>query len=248
MIPDPFPLLVRESNHPTFIADRLRPIVFHPRAFGVGGERGHEVGRPHDVLIAEGRSNIAQQRHIERAVVFGPTEIACGLAGKLGPPTASQVGNRVCRPIVQRIRHRGFGVDQLMTSSTERASAKARQAESYLTSAVMGSRPRRRHRRYGALRRRYGDVLGNAAAILEKSLLVGHVRPEHQQAVAGVEIKLSIWCWAPRSKLIKIGARVVSHGRYIIFQMAEVAIARQMFQEILRLIAELRPQPPPALA
>ena len=31
-------------------------------------------------------------------------------------------------------------------------------------------------------------------------------------------------------------------------QMAEVAIARQMFQEILRLIAELRPQPPPALA
>ena len=30
--------------------------------------------------------------------------------------------------------------------------------------------------------------------------------------------------------------------------MAEVAIARQMFQEILRLIAELRPQPPPALA
>jgi hypothetical protein len=31
-----------------------------------------------------------------------------------------------------------------------------------------------------------------------------------------------------------------------IFQMAEVAIARQMFQEILWLIAELRPQPPPA--
>ena len=36
----------------------------------------------------------------------------------------------------------------------------------------------------------------------------------------------------------------VSHGRYVIFLMAEVAIARQMFQEILRLIAELRPQPP----
>jgi len=34
----------------------------------------------------------------------------------------------------------------------------------------------------------------------------------------------------------------LSHGRYVIFQMAEVAIARQMFQEILRLIAELRPQ------
>jgi hypothetical protein len=50
-----------------------------------------------------------------------------------------------------------------------------------------------------------------------------------------------------KDKLIKIGAKVVSHGRYVIFQRAEVAIARQMFQEILRLIAELRPQPPPAL-
>jgi hypothetical protein len=27
MIPDPLPLLVRESNHPTFIADRLRPAI-----------------------------------------------------------------------------------------------------------------------------------------------------------------------------------------------------------------------------
>jgi hypothetical protein len=42
----------------------------------------------------------------------------------------------------------------------------------------------------------------------------------------------------------KIGAKVVSHGRYVVFQMAEVAIPRQMFHEILRLIAELRPQPP----
>jgi hypothetical protein len=30
--------------------------------------------------------------------------------------------------------------------------------------------------------------------------------------------------------------------------MAEVAITRQMFQEILRLIAELLPKPPPAPA
>jgi hypothetical protein len=51
-----------------------------------------------------------------------------------------------------------------------------------------------------------------------------------------------------KEKLIKIGAKVVNHGRYVAFQMAEVAIARQMFQEILRLIAELRPQPLPAPA
>jgi hypothetical protein len=51
-----------------------------------------------------------------------------------------------------------------------------------------------------------------------------------------------------REKLITIGAKVVSHGRFIAFQMAEVTIPRQMFQEILRLIVELRPQPPPAPA
>ena len=33
------------------------------------------------------------------------------------------------------------------------------------------------------------------------------------------------------------GAKVVSHGRYVTFQMAEVAVPRQMFQEILMLIA-----------
>ena len=47
-----------------------------------------------------------------------------------------------------------------------------------------------------------------------------------------------------KEKLIKIGAKVVSHGRYVALQMAEVAIPRQMFQEIPRLIVELRPQPP----
>jgi hypothetical protein len=51
-----------------------------------------------------------------------------------------------------------------------------------------------------------------------------------------------------KEKLIKIGAKVVSHGRYVAFQMAEVAIPRQMFQEILRMISELRPLPPPAPA
>jgi hypothetical protein len=44
-----------------------------------------------------------------------------------------------------------------------------------------------------------------------------------------------------KEKLIKIGAKVVSHGRYVAFQMAEVAIPRNLFADILRLIAELRP-------
>ncbi len=48
-----------------------------------------------------------------------------------------------------------------------------------------------------------------------------------------------------REKLIKIGAKVVRHGRYITFQMAEVAIPRTLFVEILRLIDGLRPAPLP---
>jgi Transposase DDE domain group 1 len=51
-----------------------------------------------------------------------------------------------------------------------------------------------------------------------------------------------------REKLIKIGAKLVSHGRYVAFQMAEVAVPRRLFAEILRLIAELRPPPDPAPA
>ena len=43
------------------------------------------------------------------------------------------------------------------------------------------------------------------------------------------------------------GAKVVSHGCCVIFQMAEVARTASV-PEILRLIAQLRPQPPLALA
>jgi len=43
-----------------------------------------------------------------------------------------------------------------------------------------------------------------------------------------------------REKLIKIGAKVITHARYIIFQMAEVAIPRGLFQAILERIRRLR--------
>jgi hypothetical protein len=39
---------------------------------------------------------------------------------------------------------------------------------------------------------------------------------------------------------------VVTHGRYVAFQMAEVAVPRTLFAEILGLIAELRSPPAPA--
>ena len=39
--------------------------------------------------------------------------------------------------------------------------------------------------------------------------------------------------------------KVVSHGRYVAFQVTEVAVPRTLFAAILRLIAELRPRSPP---
>jgi hypothetical protein len=49
-----------------------------------------------------------------------------------------------------------------------------------------------------------------------------------------------------REKLIKTDAKVVSHGRYITFQLAEIAVPRGMFAEILSLIARVRAPPAPA--
>ncbi len=49
-----------------------------------------------------------------------------------------------------------------------------------------------------------------------------------------------------REKLVKIGSKVVSHGRYVTFQLAEVAVPRNLFREILSLIDDLRPRPAPA--
>ena len=46
-----------------------------------------------------------------------------------------------------------------------------------------------------------------------------------------------------REKLVKIGAKVVRHGRYVTFQLAEVAVPRNLFQNILELIDDLRRRP-----
>ena len=52
--------------------------------------------------------------------------------------------------------------------------------------------------------------------------------------------------WSLRTllnKLIMIGAKVVRHSRYVTFQMAEVAVSRNLFAEILLRIDRLRPCP-----
>ena len=46
-----------------------------------------------------------------------------------------------------------------------------------------------------------------------------------------------------REKLVKIGARIVRHSRYVVFQLAEVAVPRALFGAILRRIDRLRGPP-----
>jgi len=48
-----------------------------------------------------------------------------------------------------------------------------------------------------------------------------------------------------RDRFVKIGAKIVRHGRYVTFQLAEVATPRDLFAEILRRIDRLRPRPLP---
>ena len=48
-----------------------------------------------------------------------------------------------------------------------------------------------------------------------------------------------------REKLIKIGAKVVRHAREVTFQLAEVAVPRELFTAILGQIGRLRAAPRP---
>jgi hypothetical protein len=45
-----------------------------------------------------------------------------------------------------------------------------------------------------------------------------------------------------REKVVKIGAKVITHARYSVFQMAEVAVPRDLFRRVLAMIDSLRPQ------
>ncbi len=69
--------------------------------------------------------------------------------------------------------------------------------------------------------------------------------PSHKRTLA-LPKEVDHWSLTTlREKLMKIRAKVVRHGRYITFQLAEVAIPRSLFANILRLIDGLRPAPLP---
>ncbi len=47
-----------------------------------------------------------------------------------------------------------------------------------------------------------------------------------------------------REKLIKIGAKIIRHSKYVTFQMAEVAVPRELFAAILERIQRFGVPPP----
>ena len=56
----------------------------------------------------------------------------------------------------------------------------------------------------------------------------------------------SVKHWSLRSvqtKLIKMGGRLVRHARRLVFQLAEVAVSREIFRQVLERIAGLHPAP-----
>jgi len=46
-----------------------------------------------------------------------------------------------------------------------------------------------------------------------------------------------------REKVVKIGAKIITHARSTVFQMAEVAVPCDLFGRILEMIGDLRPRP-----
>ncbi len=45
---------------------------------------------------------------------------------------------------------------------------------------------------------------------------------------------------------LELAAALLAHARYVMFQLAEVAVTHDLFRKVLRLIDELRPPPTPA--
>ena len=61
-----------------------------------------------------------------------------------------------------------------------------------------------------------------------------------QQERGGPPRPLRHWCLTTRrDRPIKIGAKLVRHGRYVILQLAEVAVPQELFRQILQRLRRL---------
>jgi hypothetical protein len=86
-----------------------------------------------------------------------------------------------------------------------------------------------------------GVALISAITLLTKS---SRLSPSSDTARSScLTNRLASMLYPALNRIFSIGAKVVSHGRYVTFQMAEAAVSRQMFADILSLIARLRAPP-----
>jgi hypothetical protein len=75
----------------------------------------------------------------------------------------------------------------------------------------------------------------------------GGSRPPHHKRILAFPKEVEHWSLTTLlTKLVKTGAKVVRRSRYVTFQLAEVAVPRELFRTILSLIDDLRPRPAPA--
>jgi hypothetical protein len=76
------------------------------------------------------------------------------------------------------------------------------------------------------------------------------VDPAMRYVVGGRAAHADIRHWlltTLREKLVKIGAKVTRHAKYVTFQLAEVAVTRELFAAILDRIERLAIPPPLAV-
>jgi hypothetical protein len=108
----------------------------------------------------------------------------------------------------------------------------------------LGGRPSQRSRPAAARGRGAGErPASEATALVEGAEHVVALAYNLANALWQLALPRSIRSWTLttlREKLVKIGAKVVSHSKYVIFQLAEVAVPRQLFAAILGRIGRLR--------
>ena len=105
----------------------------------------------------------------------------------------------------------------------------------------------------GELVPRVGFIVTNTARVAENVVGFYNKRRTCEQWIKEGKgainwTRLSCRSFAANAVRLQLHALVVGHARYVAFQMAEVAIPRNLFADILRMIAELRPKPDPSPA
>jgi hypothetical protein len=73
-------------------------------------------------------------------------------------------------------------------------------------------------------------------ALVHRLVLIDAAGLHFHEALSAVIIRKEL-----REKLIQIGAKMVAHAKHVTFQLAEVAVSRQLFVRLLERSSQLRP-------